>query len=629
MIKGERTAKNTKGIQGPILKNLLVNQSSLLPSSKESTNQISLNDWKGKDIEKNWEIKKEEEKEEKDIEILKILKENNLNYFKTKGKNLILKERIIDLISVGFKEDFLDNEPDISIEDYFKFENEKEEEKEEVENDIFKFTANLLDENEEIVHSFEKNIKKKEKKNNKWERISHTFKSYGQGIRFVQFIHGSENNSINIIGSSIILSPQTILNEVINKPIKFKKQIKNWKKIEYQNNISIINNNNSITSNVSSTSTTSSPSSTITSSSPNNSISKKKLSKNSLSTSSSKRLSLNNNESNGISSSSLSSLSNIPNERSSFSFIEYKDNFYLFGGCNENRFFFDFYKYNIKKNEWKRLKNELKLKRSHHSCSIYKNKMLISGGMKLTNYLSDFYEYNFDNEKWSKLSSLPLGPLRGHKSLIYKDSLYIFGGSRKSSNLHYQINRKNNSNGEEDEDDFEEENENKNEFYQFSNSLLRFDLLTLKWEIIESSTNNIISGRESFTFIEFKDKFYIFGGLTSNGISNELFTFDLLTKEWNKIEYSGPNLKERCYHSSIILKEKLFIFGGYNSKDGWLNEFYEFDLNTNIFSSIENKGSNIPSQRSGHTMLHYDDKVWIFGGFSAPNEYFNDLYFCK
>eukprot|EP01080_Neovahlkampfia_damariscottae_P010810 gene10810-3428_t len=522
MIKGERSAKNTKGIQGPILKNL-----------------IKLKNWKGKDIERNWEIKEKE---------MNSLNKKEIYCYKTKGLNLILKEQIIDLVLVGFKEDFLDNEPDIIIKDYFKFESKNK-------NGIFKLIVNLLDENEEIVHSFEKNIKQNL---NEWEEINHSFKSYGQGIRLVQFIHGSENNLIKIIDSSVILSPQTISNEVINKPMKFKKQIKNWKRIE---------------SNIKSNPLK---------------LKSSKLSNTTL-------ISSNNKSMNDIQ--SLSSYLNIPSERSSFSFLEWNNNFYLFGGCNENRFYFDFYKYDIKNNEWKRLKNEMKLKRSHHSYSIYKDRMLISGGIKLSNYLSDFYEYNFENEKWSKLPNLPEGPLRGHKSLIYQDSLYIFGGS---------------ING-----------------LEFSNSLLRFDFLSNKWETIEVLDSSIISGRESCTFVEFKDKFYIFGGLTQNGISNELFTFDLLKKEWNKIEYSGPNLKERCFHSSLILKEKLFIFGGYNSKDGWLNESYEFDFTTNIFSSIENKGTQIPSQRSGHSMILYDDKIWMFGGFSGPNEYFNDLYYCE
>jgi N-acetylneuraminic acid mutarotase len=488
MISGKRSAKNTKGISGPILKNLIEN-----PSGEDS-----LEKWKGMNST-NFELSEEKE-------LPKHLKEGKS--FKTKKT----KEQMVDLLNVGFQDEFLDSEPDITISDYYKSEvNELV---------VYKITANLLDQEKNVVQSFEKNFNIKEK--NTWNTISYTFKSYGQGIRFVQFIHGSENGApIKLIGSSVVLSPPTVLNEVI-KPQQVKKEKKNWRKVELKNT------------------------------------------------------------------------ENVPSERSSFSLVPYEDDFYLFGGCNQKRFFFDFYKFSPSKNQWTRLKNEIKLKRSHHSCSVYKDSMFIAGGMKMSEYLNDFHQYEFKNEKWTKLPSLPFA-LRGHRSLISQDSLYIFGGTSNGKN--------------------------------FFNDLLRFDFLTNKWEIIEVVDNSIIPGRESHTFVEFKDQFFVFGGLTENGISNDLFSFDLLNKEWKKIEYSGPNLKPRSFHSSLILNEKLLIFGGYNNEDGWLNEFYQLDFNLLVFSSIENK-NQIPSNRSGHGVVKYNDKMWIYGGFNAP-DYFNDLFYCE
>jgi N-acetylneuraminic acid mutarotase len=488
MISGKRSAKNTKGISGPILKNLIEN----------SSGEESFEKWKGMNSS-TFELSQEKE-------LPNHLKEGKS--FKTKKT----KEQIVDLLNVGFQEEFLDSEPDITVSDYYKSEvNELV---------VYKITANLLDQEKNVVQSFEKNFNIKEK--NSWNAVNYTFKSYGQGIRFVQFIHGSENGTpIKLIGSSVVLSPPTVLNEVI-KPQQVKKEKKNWRKVELKNT------------------------------------------------------------------------ENLPSERSSFSLVPYEDEFYLFGGCNQKRFFFDFYKFNTSKNQWTRLKNELKLKRSHHSCSVHKDSMFIAGGMKMSDYLNDFYQYEFKSEKWTKLPSLPFA-LRGHRSLISQDSLYIFGGTSNGKN--------------------------------FFNDLLRFDFLTNKWEIIEVVDNSIIPGRESHTFVEYKDQFFVFGGLTENGISNDLFSFDLLNKEWKKIEYSGPNLKPRSFHSSLILNEKLLIFGGYNNEDGWLNEFYQLDFNLLVFSSIENK-NQIPSNRSGHGVVKYNDKMWIYGGFNAP-DYFNDLFYCE
>lgn len=62
---------------------------------------------------------------------------------------------------------------------------------------------------------------------------------------------------------------------------------------------------------------------------------------------------------------------------------------------------------------------------------------------------------------------------------------------------------------------------------------------------------------------EGKSKILIFGGRHMEGISNDIFSFDIDTKEWTKFEVNMPS--ELCSHSSVIVNNRyIVIYGGTN-----------------------------------------------------------------
>jgi N-acetylneuraminic acid mutarotase len=94
--------------------------------------------------------------------------------------------------------------------------------------------------------------------------------------------------------------------------------------------------------------------------------------------------------------------------------------------------------------------------------------------------------------------------------------------------------------------------------------------------------------------------------------------------KWNNINISG--IPPRSYHSSVIdaKENKIYIFGGYNTTNGYLNDFYCYDIKTGGVTQLNASGI---TPRGFHSMVLDTDrkKIYIFGGYSDGN-YLNDCW---
>ncbi|KAM9964884.1 hypothetical protein ACTFIW_004676 [Dictyostelium discoideum] len=121
-----------------------------------------------------------------------------------------------------------------------------------------------------------------------------------------------------------------------------------------------------------------------------------------------------------------------------------------------------------------------------------------------------------------------------------------------------------------------------------------------------------------------------------------------LKNYWNKVYACGRVPAPRHAHSSVVIGDSLFMYGGYGVKGTHLDDFFRFDLKLNQWfrilknekkkpqssssssSSIDDK-KNIITARHSYSMVAYGECIYIFGGIgiglneSEPNV-FNDLY---
>ncbi|KAJ8304073.1 hypothetical protein KUTeg_017656 [Tegillarca granosa] len=100
---------------------------------------------------------------------------------------------------------------------------------------------------------------------------------------------------------------------------------------------------------------------------------------------------------------------------------------------------------------------------------------------------------------------------------------------------------------------------------------------------------------------------YIFGGVLHGDElveSNELLTFDVDTRTWQKLLCKGSVPSPRSAASLVAIGTKLYLFGGLSHEFGWFNDFYSFDT-----------GHQCPSPRDKLQATVIGDKIFYFGGF--------------
>jgi dynein heavy chain len=142
------------------------------------------------------------------------------------------------------------------------------------------------------------------------------------------------------------------------------------------------------------------------------------------------------------------------------------------------------------------------------------------------------------------------------------------------------------------------------------NDLYSFNLETEKWEKIES-VNAAPEGRGGHSVFASGDQVFIYGGWNSEMQFNNIWIFDLIKNEW-----SDPDIYNeipRWNHSSALVEAiptwKFFVFGGecaeYNegtarSFGAFVNSTAVYDLGTKKWNTIASNPetyTNIPPPR--------------------------------
>ena len=81
----------------------------------------------------------------------------------------------------------------------------------------------------------------------------------------------------------------------------------------------------------------------------------------------------------------------------------------------------------------------------------------------------------------------------------------------------------------------------------------------------------------------------IYGGVDKDGkYFDDMWTYDIMGKVWEKIEINGEVPKARQGHSALLINgDQILIFGGKIGNIFEINEFWKFDLNTKRFNIIQ------------------------------------------
>mmetsp|Transcript_32074 Transcript_32074/g.108935 ORF Transcript_32074/g.108935 Transcript_32074/m.108935 type:complete len:102 (-) Transcript_32074:181-486(-) len=95
--------------------------------------------------------------------------------------------------------------------------------------------------------------------------------------------------------------------------------------------------------------------------------------------------------------------------------------------------------------------------------------------------------------------------------------------------------------------------------------------------------------RENNGLIEFQGKLYLFGGYNGQQWLNDLFSFDLGTKEWHSVDQSGQPPASRFGYVSVVHNNFFIVFGGYDGST-WLNDMHEYNFETWSWGAVHATG---------------------------------------
>ena len=84
----------------------------------------------------------------------------------------------------------------------------------------------------------------------------------------------------------------------------------------------------------------------------------------------------------------------------------------------------------------------------------------------------------------------------------------------------------------------------------------------------------------------------------------------LIKKKYQKIDSS--QIIPRESHTAVTSSDNMYVYGGYNFREGNLDDFYEFNFQTKKWSLINKNSTNIA--RCGHTSVIYNQCMYLFGG---------------
>ncbi|KAJ3437696.1 kelch repeat domain [Anaeramoeba flamelloides] len=123
------------------------------------------------------------------------------------------------------------------------------------------------------------------------------------------------------------------------------------------------------------------------------------------------------------------------------------------------------------------------------------------------------------------------------------------------------------------------------------------------------------------------ENIYIFGGqdMDSN-VYNDLYSFDLENEEWKIVEiYQGESPEPRTECTINAIGTYIFLFGGTNKKNR-LGDFHIFLTETGEWINEPETTGTPPTPRSGHASAIIENQLWLFGGRNDKGIELDDLY---
>jgi len=247
--------------------------------------------------------------------------------------------------------------------------------------------------------------------------------------------------------------------------------------------------------------------------------------------------------------------------------------------------------------------NFFKVKRHHTTpapivCSastVVGDKLIVYGGHEprdtnayIHSITSQLWAFSFSTKMWEEVK-IPLPELTEHSMVTYNGFGYVFGGYGN---------------------------------HNYSNQLIQVDFNDKKSRVMKT-TGSVPSPRSAHSAVVYLNYMIIYGGWTySEGSYNDLFVLDFNTFHWEKIVCSGSAMPKVRAHACTMSGSDMYIFGGYNN-DKHFEDILKYDIKTNQVTLLQQKFR--PSGRSRIKAVCFENMIYTVGGYDRTN-HFDEIF---
>ncbi|EDV45251.2 uncharacterized protein Dere_GG16387 [Drosophila erecta] len=310
-----------------------------------------------------------------------------------------------------------------------------------------------------------------------------------------------------------------------------------------------------------------------------------------------------------------------PRPRHGHRAINIKELMVVFGGGNEG-IVDELHVYNTVTNQWyvPVLKGDVPNGCAAYGFVVEGTRMFVFGGMiEYGKYSNELYELQATKWEWRKMypespdSGVSPCPRLGHSFTMVGEKIFLFGGLANESD------------------------DPKNNIPKYLNDLYILDTRGVhshngKW-IVPKTYGDSPPPRESHTGISFPTKsngnlnLLIYGGMSGCRLG-DLWLLETDSMTWSKPRTSGEAPLPRSLHSSTMIGNKMYVFGGWvplvindsksTTEREWkcTNTLAVLDLETMRWDNItlDTVEENVPRARAGHCAVGIQSRLYVWSG---------------
>ena len=238
-----------------------------------------------------------------------------------------------------------------------------------------------------------------------------------------------------------------------------------------------------------------------------------------------------------------------------------------------------------------------------HSCTYMPGpdgddgKVYVIGGANPDGSFAEVFVLDLATFSWDQLDCPGFKTRYEHSAFVPKskpNSIFIFGGADMGGN---------------------------------HNDIQVWDTTTNTCRTVSITSGNPPSARTFRGAAVIDDKFYVYSGGLSNADpvgDRQVHCFDANTHAWTILNIKGDPPKPRQGHVMVAAGHKVILHGGMSGTT-FYDDLHVLDTNRNTWTKFKSK-KGAPSPRAAHSGYYHDGYVYIFGGYNARDGPCDDLY---